>query len=51
MEQPEGFVLSKNEQKVCKLVKPLYRLKQGPKNDMKNLIEQFYHLTLSIMLL
>ena len=31
MEQPEGFVLSGNEIKVCKLVKSLYRLKQAPK--------------------
>ena len=31
MEQPEGFVVSKHENKVCKLVKSLYRLKQAPK--------------------
>ena len=31
MEQPEGFVLSGNENKVCKLVKSLYGLKQAPK--------------------
>ena len=31
MEQPEGFVLPKNEKKVCKLVKSLYGLKQAPK--------------------
>ena len=31
MEQPEGFVLPRNEKKVCKLVKSLYGLKQAPK--------------------
>ena len=31
MEQPEGYVLPGNEQKVCKLVKSLYGLKQAPK--------------------
>ena len=31
MEQPEGFVLPGNENKVCKLVKSLYGLKQAPK--------------------
>ncbi|XP_071928279.1 uncharacterized protein [Coffea arabica] len=31
MNQPEGFVLSGNEHKVCKLVKFLYGLKQAPK--------------------
>ena len=30
MEQPEGFVISRNEKKVCRLVKPLYGLKQAP---------------------
>ena len=28
IEQPEGFVLSRNKKKVCKLVKSLYGLKQ-----------------------
>ena len=31
MEQPEGFVLPRNEKIVCKLVKSLYGLKQAPK--------------------
>ncbi|KAK6146502.1 hypothetical protein DH2020_020371 [Rehmannia glutinosa] len=31
MEQPEGFVASGQEKKVCKLVKSLYGLKQAPK--------------------
>ena len=31
MEQPEGFVLKENENKVGKLVKSLYGLKQVPK--------------------
>ncbi|KAJ9556935.1 hypothetical protein OSB04_011549 [Centaurea solstitialis] len=31
MRQPEGFVVSGNENKVCKLVKSLYGLKQAPK--------------------
>ena len=30
MEQPERFVLARNENKVCKLVKSLYGLKQAP---------------------
>ena len=31
VEQLEGFVLPRNEKKVCKLVKSLYGLKQAPK--------------------
>ena len=31
MEQPENFVLPRNEKKVWKLVKSLYGLKQAPK--------------------
>ena len=31
MKQPEGFLSSENEHKVCKLVKSLYGLKQAPK--------------------
>ena len=31
MEQPEGFVSKRNENKVCRLVKSLCRLKQAPK--------------------
>ena len=32
MEQPEGFVVSGQEKKVCRLVKSLYGLKQAPKH-------------------
>ncbi|CAM8921452.1 unnamed protein product [Rhodiola kirilowii] len=31
MKQPEGFIMSGNENKVCKLIKSLYGLKQAPK--------------------
>ena len=31
MEQPEVFVVAGKEEKVCRLVKSLYRLKQSPK--------------------
>jgi hypothetical protein len=31
MDQPDGFVEKGEEQKVCKLLKPLYGLKQPPK--------------------
>ncbi|GJY49152.1 zinc finger, CCHC-type containing protein [Tanacetum coccineum] len=31
MNQPWGFIMSSNENKVCKLMKSLYRLKQSPK--------------------
>nr|GEU99199.1 zinc finger, CCHC-type [Tanacetum cinerariifolium] len=31
MKQPEGFVMPRNEHKVCKMVKSLYGLKQAPK--------------------
>ena len=43
MEQPEGFVLLGNENKVCKLVKSLYGLKQAPKQWH----EKFDHVILS----
>ncbi|RVW77298.1 Retrovirus-related Pol polyprotein from transposon TNT 1-94 [Vitis vinifera] len=43
MEQPEGFVLLGNENKVCKLVKSLYGLKQVPKQWH----EKFDHAILS----
>jgi hypothetical protein len=42
MDQPEGFVLPRNERKVCKLVKSLYGLKQAPKHGMKSLIPLFW---------
>nr|GEV81588.1 zinc finger, CCHC-type [Tanacetum cinerariifolium] len=31
MNQPQGFIMPHNENKVCKLIKSLYRLKQSPK--------------------
>ena len=31
IEQLEGFIVSRQENKVCKLVKSLYGLKQAPK--------------------
>ena len=31
MQQPEGFVSSGQEKKVCKLIRSLYGLKQAPK--------------------
>ena len=44
MDQPEGFVLSRNERKVCKLVKSLYGLKQWHENfDTVILANGFKH--------
>ncbi|GKF33710.1 zinc finger, CCHC-type containing protein, partial [Tanacetum coccineum] len=31
MNQPQGFIMPGNENKVCKLIKSLYGLKQAPK--------------------
>ena len=31
LEQPEGFIVPGQEQKVCQLIKSLYGLKQAPK--------------------
>ncbi|GJT45486.1 zinc finger, CCHC-type containing protein [Tanacetum coccineum] len=39
MKQPEGFVMSGNEHKVCKLVKSLNGLKQAPKHLHQNFDE------------
>ncbi|GKC66803.1 zinc finger, CCHC-type containing protein [Tanacetum coccineum] len=39
MKQPERFVMLGNEHRVCKLVKSLYELKQGPKESHKKFDE------------
>jgi len=41
MTQPEGCVVPSQKEKVCKILKSLYGLKQAQKNGMKNLI-MFY---------
>ena len=38
MDQPEGFEVQGQKNKVCKLRKSLYGLKQAPNNHMKILI-------------
>nr|GEV41554.1 hypothetical protein [Tanacetum cinerariifolium] len=44
MNQPKGFIMSENENKVCKLIKSLYGLKQAP----KQLHQKFDEVDLSI---
>ena len=39
MDQPERFVVSGQEKKVCKLVKSLYGLNKPLSNSMSNLIK------------
>lgn len=51
MEQLEGFILPGNENKVYRLVKSLYGLKQTPIQWYKNFILRFYLTVLSIILL
>nr|GEU84276.1 zinc finger, CCHC-type [Tanacetum cinerariifolium] len=41
MKQPEGFVMTGNEHKVCKLVKSLYGFKQEPKKWHQKFDEEF----------
>ncbi|GJV98723.1 zinc finger, CCHC-type containing protein [Tanacetum coccineum] len=36
MNQPQGFIMPDNENKVCKLIKSLYRLKHAPKQWNQN---------------
>ena len=36
MDQPEGFIAKRQEKKVCKHVKLLYRLKQAPTMTSKD---------------
>ena len=44
MDQPEGFAIKGQEQKVCKLIKYLYGLKQAPRAWYENLIEHLLKL-------
>jgi len=39
MNQPQGFIMPSNENKVCKLIKSLYGLKQAPKQWHQNFDE------------
>ncbi|GJY96943.1 zinc finger, CCHC-type containing protein, partial [Tanacetum coccineum] len=39
MNQPQGFIVPCNENKVCKLIKSLYRIKQAPKQWHQNFNE------------
>ncbi|GJS36451.1 zinc finger, CCHC-type containing protein [Tanacetum coccineum] len=44
MNQPQGFIMPGNENKVCKLIKSLYKLKHAPKQWH----QKFYEVVLSI---
>jgi len=44
MDQPEGFITKGQENKVCKLVKSLYGLKQTPNNGIKSLTNLLHSL-------
>ena len=44
MDQPKGFAIEGQEQKVCKLVKSLYGLKQAPRAWYEKLIEHLLKL-------
>ena len=44
MSQPEGFVVKRQEHKVCKLIKSLYGLKQAPRAWYEKLTEHLLKL-------
>ncbi|GJU71817.1 zinc finger, CCHC-type containing protein [Tanacetum coccineum] len=48
MNQPQGFIMSGNENKMCKLIKSLYGLKQAPKFSMKDMGEADVILSIKI---
>ena len=49
MKQPEGIVVFGEEEKVCRLVKSFYGLKQAHNNDMLNLIKQCWQIDSKLM--
>ncbi|CAM8920420.1 unnamed protein product [Rhodiola kirilowii] len=47
MKQAEGFIMSRQEHKVCKLIKSLYGLRKHLSNVIKNLMRLCYPMDLS----